>query len=310
MPRGRCACSGCTSPVRRSITPRRSPAVPTGHVAGVGRSPICFSISSSSSSGSRPGPVVLVEEREHRQPAVAAHLEQLERLGLDALRRVEHHHHGVDAGEHAVGVLGEVLVAGGVEQVDDVLAVRELQHRRADRDAALALELHPVRGRRPPPLAGLHGAGALHRSGVQQELLGQRRLAGVGVGDDRERATPRRFGEQVRRRRVGIHDLSTLSAVRAPTSTSQPLSTRCTAGDVKIGSWGADSVGGVEEERVRLRTAEAAVRADLVLERGDLVTLGVVAAVDHQVGDRRGTRRPGRPGRRHSARTGPADRRR
>ena len=37
---------------------------------------------------------------------------------------------------------------------------------------------------------------------------------------------------------------------------------------------------------MRLRAAEAAVRADLVLERGDLVTLGVVAGVDHHVGDR------------------------
>ena len=45
-------------------------------------------------------------------------------------------------------------------------------------------------------------------------------------------------------------------------------------------------VGGVEHERVRLRPAEAAVRADLVLEGGDLVEVRVVAAVDHQVGDR------------------------
>ena len=42
-------------PVRRSITPWNSPGRPTGHVAGVGRRSICFSISSSSSSGSRPG---------------------------------------------------------------------------------------------------------------------------------------------------------------------------------------------------------------------------------------------------------------
>ena len=35
-----------------------------------------------------------------------------------------------------------------------------------------------------------------------------------------------------------------------------------------------------------LRPAEAAVRTDLVLERGDLFELGVVAAVDHQVGHR------------------------
>ena len=43
------------SPVRRSMTPRKSPGIPTGHVAGVGRSPICFSTSSRSSKGSRPG---------------------------------------------------------------------------------------------------------------------------------------------------------------------------------------------------------------------------------------------------------------
>ena len=42
-------------PVRRSITPRKSPDWPTGHVAGVGRRPICCSTSSSNSSGSRPG---------------------------------------------------------------------------------------------------------------------------------------------------------------------------------------------------------------------------------------------------------------
>ena len=50
------------SPVRRSITPRKSPAMPTGHVTGVGRRPICSSISSSSSSGSQAGTVPLVDE--------------------------------------------------------------------------------------------------------------------------------------------------------------------------------------------------------------------------------------------------------
>ena len=35
-----------------------------------------------------------------------------------------------------------------------------------------------------------------------------------------------------------------------------------------------------------LRAAEPAVRADLLLERRDLLELRVVAAVDHQVGDR------------------------
>ena len=43
---------------------------------------------------------------------------------------------------------------------------------------------------------------------------------------------------------------------------------------------------GVQQERVCLRPSDAAVRADLTLERSDLFELGVVAAVDHQVGDR------------------------
>ena len=46
-------------------------------------------------------------------------------------------------------------------------------------------------------------------------------------------------------------------------------------------------LGGVEQERVGLGAAESAVGADLVLEGGDLFQVGVVAAVDHQVGDRR-----------------------
>ena len=41
--------------VRRSISPTNSSPLPTGQVTGVGRSRICDSISSSSSSGSRPG---------------------------------------------------------------------------------------------------------------------------------------------------------------------------------------------------------------------------------------------------------------
>ena len=143
-----CACSGRTRRSRRSTTPRKSPATPTGQVTGVGRRPILSSISSSSSSGLAAGPVPLVDERDHRDAAGAADLEQLQRLRLHALGRVEQHDRAVDRGQHPVGVLGEVGVAGRVEQVDHVVAVVEPQRGRGDRDAALLLHLHPVRRRR------------------------------------------------------------------------------------------------------------------------------------------------------------------
>jgi peptide subunit release factor RF-3 len=53
-------------------------------------------------------------------------------------------------------------------------------------EKTLALELHPVRGGRPPAVARFHGAGLLDGPGVEQELLGERRLAGVRVRNNRE----------------------------------------------------------------------------------------------------------------------------
>ena len=147
---------------------------------------------------SRPGRSHLLMKVSSGSPRVAADLEQLERLGLDALGRVEHHHRGVGRGQHPVGVLGEVAVAGGVEQVHDVVAVGELQHRRGDRDAALLLQLHPVRRGRPPALAGLDRPGAGGEgAAVEQELLGEGGLAGVGVADDGEGAAPGRLAHRL-----------------------------------------------------------------------------------------------------------------
>ncbi len=55
---------------------------------------------------------------------MTTHLEQLEGLRLEALGGVDEHHGRVDGRQHAVGVLGEVGVTGGVDEVDDVDLVR------------------------------------------------------------------------------------------------------------------------------------------------------------------------------------------
>ena len=88
--------------------------------------------------------VHLVDEGDDRDVAQPADLEQLAGARLDALGGVDHHDGGVDRGQRAVGVLGEVLVARRVEQVEDAAVVFEGHHRGDDRDAALALDRHPV----------------------------------------------------------------------------------------------------------------------------------------------------------------------
>ena len=132
--------------------------------------------------------VALVDEGEDRHAALAADLEELAGLRLDALGGINHHHDRVHGGEHAIGVLGEVLVARGVQQVEAVAGVIELQHGGADGDAALLLQFHPVGGRRALVLARGDRAGELHRAAVKQELFRQRGLARVRMRDDGERA--------------------------------------------------------------------------------------------------------------------------
>ena len=149
--------------------------------------------------------VVLVHERDQRDPAGARDLEELLGLGLDAAGRVDQDHGGVDRGQHPQRVLGEVLVPGRVEQVEDDVLVLEAQHRGRDRDAAAALEVHPVRRRRPLAAAGGDRAGLPDRAGVEQQLLGEGGLARVRVRDDRERAAARRLlhhASRCRRRQV------------------------------------------------------------------------------------------------------------
>ena len=135
--------------------------------------------------------VHLVDEGDDRDVAQAADLEQLARARLDALRGVDHHHGGIDRRQGPVGVLGEVLVARRVEQVEDAIAVFEGHHRGHDRDAALALDAHPVGAGLDAVALGLDLAGELDRAAEQQQLLGQRGLAGVRVRDDGEGAPAR-----------------------------------------------------------------------------------------------------------------------
>ena len=140
--------------------------------------------------------VHLVAEGQDRQVAHPANLEQLPGLGFHALGTVDHHDGGIDGGEGAVGVFGKVAVTGGVDQIEPPLTVIVAHRGGGDGDAAFLFQLHVI-GPGPSRLAfGADLTGHLDRAAEQQEFLGQRGLAGVGMRDDRKCPAAGNFGRE------------------------------------------------------------------------------------------------------------------
>jgi hypothetical protein len=127
-----------------------------------------------------------IDESKYRYPAHAADMEKLYRLRLDALGPVYEHDGAVRGDKSPVSVLTEILMSGGVENIDVVTVVVELHDARGNRDSSLFLDLHPVGYGVFVSLAAFDRAGESYRPAVKQQLLGQGRFAGVGVGNYRE----------------------------------------------------------------------------------------------------------------------------
>ena len=134
--------------------------------------------------------VELVDERQDWNIAQAAYLEQFAGARLDAFRGVDHHDRGIDGGQRAIGIFREILVARRIEEIKDAAAIFEGHHRGDDRDPALAFDSHPVRAGLAPVRLGANLAGKLNRAAEKQKLFGERRLAGVGVGNNRKGPPP------------------------------------------------------------------------------------------------------------------------
>ena len=141
--------------------------------------------------------VHLVDEGDDGNVAEAADLEQLAGARLYALGRVDDHDRRVDGCQRAIGMVGEILVTRRVEQVQDGILVLERHHRGGNRNSARALDGHPVGARAALVFFCLDLSGELNGAAEQQELLGQRRLAGVGMRDDGERAPAPDLADQL-----------------------------------------------------------------------------------------------------------------
>jgi hypothetical protein len=126
------------------------------------------------------GAVALVDKGDARDLVAVGLAPHRLALRLDAADGVEDGDGAIEDPQAALDFHGEVDVARGVDQVDEVLTPAESSGGSGDADAALLLLLHPVgEGRAVMDLAE-----ARDDAGVEQDALGRGRLACVDVRDD------------------------------------------------------------------------------------------------------------------------------
>src|SRR5262249_46628559 len=107
-----------------------------------------------------------------------------ERLRLDALRGIDYQHGPFARPDPAVDLVGEVDMAGRVDEIEHVIlavarAVVEPDRLRLDGDAALALDVHGIEHL-------VDHFARLERPGELDQAVGKRGFAVVDMGDDGE----------------------------------------------------------------------------------------------------------------------------
>ena len=130
------------------------------------------------------GQIDLVDHRQKLEIVLEREIEVRDRLRLHSLRRIDHHQRPLAGHQGAPDLVGEVDVAGGVDEIELVegAVLRPIveAHRVAlDGDAALALDIHVVEHL-------VAEAAFLHRPARLDQSIRERRLAVVDVRDDAE----------------------------------------------------------------------------------------------------------------------------
>ena len=129
-------------------------------------------------SGRAPGRSILLTHDDRLQAQRQRLARDEARLRHRAFLRIDQQQHAVDHRQHALHFAAEVGVARGVDDVDVGAFVLDRAVLRQDRDAALLFEVVRVHH------AGIDLLVVAESAGLTQQLVDERGLAVVNVGDD------------------------------------------------------------------------------------------------------------------------------
>ena len=128
-------------------------------------------------------PVHLIYKGKNGYMPHSADLEELSGLILDTLGGVDYHYCRVGSHKGAVGVLREVLMSRGIQNINAEALVLELHNGRGNGNSSLLFYLHPVGDCVAGVFLSLYGTCLCDSSAVEQELLCESCFTCVGVRD-------------------------------------------------------------------------------------------------------------------------------
>ena len=115
--------------------------------------------------------VHLIDKGKDGNMAHGTDLEELSGLGLDALGTVDDHDGAVCRHQSAVGIFGEVLVTGSIQNIDAEAVILELHNGRGNGNTSLLFDLHPVGHSGTAVLFALDSTCLCNGAAVEQEFL-------------------------------------------------------------------------------------------------------------------------------------------
>ena len=131
-------------------------------------------------------PVKLIDESENGNMPHHTDLKELNSLRLHTFCAVNHHDGTVRRHQGSVGVLGEILVSGCVQNIDTLSVIIELQYGRSDGNSSFLLNLHPIGNGVFGRLSSFYRSRQIDCSAIKQELLRQGRLSRVRMRNNRK----------------------------------------------------------------------------------------------------------------------------
>ena len=130
--------------------------------------------------------IKLIDEGENGDMSHNTDLKELNGLGLHTLCAVNDHHRTVCRHQGSIGILREILVPRGIQNINALSVIVKLKHGGGYGNSSFLLNLHPVGNRMLCGLSSLYRSCQIDGTTIEKKLLCKGGFSCVRVGNNRK----------------------------------------------------------------------------------------------------------------------------